>query len=107
MAYMKEVSDSLSGNPSSGPGGGSFKISWDAYSDGKLLPKSTNIQAADFHTGTVNVVFDNLVQRSPACEVHRNNGGLISNHSKLKNAKLSFGSVKNSRWIYLIGDDVN
>lgn len=34
MAYMKKVSDSLSGNPSSGPGGGWFKISEDAYSNG-------------------------------------------------------------------------
>jgi len=35
MAYMKKVSDSLSGNPSSGPGGGWFKISQDAYSNSK------------------------------------------------------------------------
>ncbi|KFY81680.1 hypothetical protein V500_11196 [Pseudogymnoascus sp. VKM F-4518 (FW-2643)] len=35
MAYMKKVSNSLSGNPSSGPGDGWFKISEDAYSNGK------------------------------------------------------------------------
>ncbi|KFY18651.1 hypothetical protein V493_08449 [Pseudogymnoascus sp. VKM F-4281 (FW-2241)] len=35
MAYMKKVSDSLGGNPSSGPGDGWFKISEDAYSNGK------------------------------------------------------------------------
>lgn len=35
MAYMKKVSDSLSGNPSSGPGDGWFKISQDAY-DGRM-----------------------------------------------------------------------
>ncbi|KFZ19711.1 hypothetical protein V501_00550 [Pseudogymnoascus sp. VKM F-4519 (FW-2642)] len=34
MAYMKKVSDSLGGNPSSGPGGGWFKILQDAYRSG-------------------------------------------------------------------------
>jgi len=35
MAYMKKVSDSLSGNPSSGAGSGWFKIQQDAYSNSK------------------------------------------------------------------------
>lgn len=31
MAFLKKVDDSLSGNPSSGPGDGWFKIGEDAY----------------------------------------------------------------------------
>jgi cellulase len=35
FVYMKKVSDSLSGNPSAGPGGGWFKIAQDSYSNGQ------------------------------------------------------------------------
>ncbi|KFY30591.1 hypothetical protein V494_08100 [Pseudogymnoascus sp. VKM F-4513 (FW-928)] len=52
MAYMKKVSDSLSGNPSSGPGDGWFKIAQDGY-DGSKWGVDSLISAGGVQSFTI------------------------------------------------------